>query len=161
MPALLVVLLLLLIPAAAGAAPACPVGEVTGSVARVVDGDTLQLANGLRVRLQGVAAPERHQPGGKLAAGMLVALVGGAPALTCAFTGVASYDRCEAVCRDTETGDDLAEALVWAGFALDCPRFSGGRYADEESEAAEAGATIRETYPLPRYCVPRRARPTP
>ena len=42
-------------------------------------------------------------------------------------------------------GQDIAEALVRAGLARDCPRFSGGRYADVEP----AGA--REL-PFPTYC---------
>jgi hypothetical protein len=33
-----------------------------------------------------------------------------------------------------------------------CPRFNGGRYADEELEAAREGATIAETYRLPGSC---------
>ena len=41
--------------------------------------------------------------------------------------------------------------LARRGLAQDCPRFSGGRYADEEQEAAREGATTAETYRLPGY----------
>ena len=44
-------------------------------------------------------------------------------------------------------GQDIAEALVRAGLARDCPRFSGGRYAAVETAAA------REL-PFPSYCRP-------
>lgn len=42
--------------------------------------------------------------------------------------------------------------MVRAGLARDCPRFSGGRYAVIEAQAAAAGATIQDSYGLPRYC---------
>ena len=45
-------------------------------------------------------------------------------------------------------GQDIAEALVRAGLARDCPRFSGGRYAAVEPAAARELA-------FPSYCRPR------
>ena len=45
-------------------------------------------------------------------------------------------------------GQDVAEALIRAGLARDCPRFSGGQYAAAETPAA------REL-PCPSYCRPR------
>ena len=45
--------------------------------------------------------------------------------------------------------------MVRDGLARDCPRYSGGRHAKAERKAAADGATIREDYPLPRYCRPR------
>ena len=45
-------------------------------------------------------------------------------------------------------GEDIAEALIAAGLARDCPRFSGGRYA-----AAEVPASLE--LPFPGYCRPR------
>ena len=42
-------------------------------------------------------------------------------------------------------GQDIAEAVIAAGFARDCPRYSGGRYADvEPPQAADL--------PFPGYC---------
>ena len=49
-------------------------------------------------------------------------------------------------------GKDIAEALVSAGLARDCLRYSGGRYARIEVQAAADGATIQESYRLPGYC---------
>lgn len=45
--------------------------------------------------------------------------------------------------------------LVRQGLARDCERFSGGRYRAAERQAADEGATIRASYPLPGYCTPR------
>jgi endonuclease YncB( thermonuclease family) len=45
-------------------------------------------------------------------------------------------------------GQDIAEALVRAGLARDCPRFSGGQYAADEPPAARG-------LPFPSYCRPR------
>jgi hypothetical protein len=45
--------------------------------------------------------------------------------------------------------------MVHRGVARDCPRFSQGRYAEAEGQAAAQGATISRVYPLPGYCRPR------
>ena len=45
-------------------------------------------------------------------------------------------------------GRDIGAALIEAGLARDCPRFSRGRYAELEPEAARR-------LPLPGYCTPR------
>ena len=55
-----------------------PREPVLGTVARIVDGDTLdaQLDSGkIRIRLHGVDAPEKNQPYGKEAAAVLSSLV--------------------------------------------------------------------------------------
>ena len=40
--------------------------------------------------------------------------------------------------------------MVRSGLARDCPRFSGGRYAEAERQAAGGGATIGGVYPPAR-----------
>jgi micrococcal nuclease len=45
-------------------------------------------------------------------------------------------------------GRDIGAELIEAGLARDCPRFSRGRYAELEPEAARR-------LPLPGYCTPR------
>jgi hypothetical protein len=45
--------------------------------------------------------------------------------------------------------------MVRRGVARDCPRFSEGRYAEAERQAAAEGATIGRIYALPGYCRPR------
>ena len=68
----------------------------------------------------------------------------------CELTAERSHDCCIGVCY--VSGTDVAAELVRAGAARDCPRFSGGRYADEELEAAREGARIGEVYRLPGSC---------
>jgi micrococcal nuclease len=41
---------------------------------------------------------------------------------------------------------DIGARVIANGLALDCPKFSGGRYAEYEVEGA--GAAMK----LPRYC---------
>jgi endonuclease YncB( thermonuclease family) len=45
-------------------------------------------------------------------------------------------------------GRDIGGELIEAGLARDCPRYSHGRYAALEPEAAHR-------LPLPDYCAPR------
>lgn len=123
-----------------------------GVVAHVRDGDTLEL-EGRAVRLQGVAAPELHDPLGAESRAALQRLVLGRT-IACAPDGTRTHGRIVAVC--TADGRDLGAALVSAGLARDCPRFSGGRYAALEQAAAARGAPIARVYSLPAYCAPRR-----
>jgi len=46
------------------------------------------------------------------------------------------FARLVATCYQGE--DDVARFMVWRGLALDWPRYSGGAYADAESEARSA-----------------------
>jgi endonuclease YncB( thermonuclease family) len=135
-------LLALAIPAEAG--------ERLAGRAHVTDGDTISVG-GVAVRLKGVAAPEvAHfgdpgEPGGIEAKRFMVELVEG-QTVVCDLTQERTHGRRVGWCyRD---GQDIAEALIRAGLARDCPRFSGGRYAASERPEAVA-------LPFPSYCVPR------
>lgn len=62
--------------------------------------------------------------------------------LRCEFNGVETHDRfVETCCLDWH---DIGATVIAIGLALDCPRFSGGRYTEFELE----GAGIK----LARYC---------
>jgi endonuclease YncB( thermonuclease family) len=129
-------------PAAAGA--------LAGRV-RVIDDDTI-VAIGVHVCLQGVAAPEIAHPGlseaepdGEAACAFLRRLAEGRSA-ACELTRERTHGRRVGVCR--MAGLDCGEAVVAAGLARDCPRYSGGRYAAVERPGAAA-------LPLPAYCAPR------
>ena len=131
------------------AAPAAAGERLTGR-AHVTDGDTISVG-GVAVRLKGVAAPEiAHfgdpgEPGGTEAKAFMMELVEG-QIVICDLTHERTHGRRVGWCyRD---GHDIAAALMRAGLARDCPRFSGGRYAAVERPAA-AGL------PFPSYCVPR------
>lgn len=121
-------------------------GHVTG-IAHVVDGDTLHLKRAgtiVKVRLQGVAAPERDQRGGAEATRFVERLAQGRE-VRCELDGTRSKDRVVGTCF---VGEDIGAAVIAAGLARDCPRFSGGRYrALERPEAARLA--------YPSYCVPR------
>ena len=99
-----------------------------------------------------LAAPEWDEPGGTEAREAMIAPVHGRT-VRCELDGSRTYDRCAGVCY--LEGRDIAESVVSAGLARDCPRYSGGRYAVIEAQAAAGGATIRKDYPLPGYCRPR------
>jgi endonuclease YncB( thermonuclease family) len=114
----------------------------------VRDGDTIELG-AMAIRLGGLAAPEWDAPGGQEATDAMKGLVLG-KVVTCELDGTATYDRCAAIC--TLAGADISETLVDMGLARDCPRYSGGRYADAEQAAADRGSTIRVMYQLPGYC---------
>ena len=62
----------------------------------------------------------------------------------CQLNGKKTYDRFVGVCYLGER--DIGAAVIEAGLALDCPRFSGGRYAEIERVAA------RRAIKLPKYC---------
>jgi micrococcal nuclease len=123
----------------AGASPAdaakCPRGTLTGQVTHVRDGDTIELGS-MAIRFEGIAAPEGSEPGGAEATEAIEALVLGKE-LRCELTGKRTYDRCVAVCY--LNGADVEALMVRNGFARDCPRFSGGRHADAECQAAAEG----------------------
>jgi micrococcal nuclease len=124
---------------------------VAGRVSCVRDGGTIELGR-LAVRLNGLAAPEWDQPGGTEARQAMMELVEG-QTVRCELDGTRTHDRCAGVCF--LDGRDIAEVMGSAGLARDCPRFSGGRYAALEAQAATDGATITESYRLPGYCRPR------
>jgi endonuclease YncB( thermonuclease family) len=116
----------------------------------VLDGDTITI-DGIHVRLKGVAAPEvahlgqPDEPGGEAAKAFMVELIEG-ETVVCDLTQERTHGRRVGWCyRD---GEDVAEALIRAGLARDCTRFSGGHYRGVEPTSA------REL-PFPDYCRPR------
>ncbi len=144
------VLVLLLVVAVAATAPAAPRRApvvVAGVVAHVRDGDTIVVGR-TPVRLFGISAPERDHPLGRAATRFMRRLALGKAAV-CRGDGSRSHDRVVAICR--VDGRDLGEAVVAAGLARDCPRYSGGRYRGVEARAGP----IVEDYELPGYCRPR------
>lgn len=123
-------------------------------LAHVIDGDTIHLSTPdagkvVKVRLLGVAAPERSDAGGAEATRFVEQLAEGRE-VRCELDGSRSKDRVVGVCFVEAAGasKDIGAAVIEAGLARDCPRFSGGRYKALERPAA-AGL------PYPSYCVPR------
>ncbi len=110
--------------------------------AKVVDGDTLWVA-GVKVRLNGVDAPERNTPLGRQATRAMKQIVRGKK-VSCKLNGDKSYDRLIGICFAGE--HDIGAVLIQNGFALDCRRFSGGRYRKLEPKNA------RSRLPQAKYC---------
>jgi micrococcal nuclease len=111
---------------------------ITGRVDRVTDGDTIVI-DGTRIRLNGVDAPEMDTATGPRARAEMIDLVDGR-VVTCDLDGV-SYNRRVGVCRlgdGPRAGADLGRLLIRQGLALDCRRYSGGRYAGDETPKARA-----------------------
>jgi micrococcal nuclease len=122
-------------------------GERLAGRTHVLDGDTI-VAGGIHVRLKGVATPEvvhpgsDGEPGGEAAKAFMVALIEG-QTVVCDLTQERTHGRRVGYCyRD---GQDVAEALIKAGLARDCPRYSMGRYVAVEPAAAAS-------LPFPGYC---------
>ncbi|MEM6834098.1 MAG: thermonuclease family protein [Pseudomonadota bacterium] len=101
---------------------------------QVRDADTI-VVDGTPVRLQGVDAPEMEYRSGQDARRWMVRYLQD-KAVSCELTGERTYDRYVGVCY--ADGTDIGAAVIAAGHALDCARFSGGRYADLETPAAKA-----------------------
>ena len=126
----------------------CARSTLIAEVTHVRDGDTIEVG-GLPIRLQGLAAPEGDEPGGTEATEAIRQLVLSRE-LRCELDGDRTHDRCVGICY--LEGQDISALMVRRGLARDCPRFSGGRYAEAELQAAADGATIGQAYLLPGYC---------
>lgn len=91
----------------------------------VVDGDTIVIGRH-NIRLAGIDAPELDHPYGKSAKRHLVKLTKGEK-VTAIFHGAQTHAREVATCYLPD-GRDLSAEMVAAGFAIDWPKFSGGKY---------------------------------
>jgi endonuclease YncB( thermonuclease family) len=112
--------------------------DYLGKVTAVVDGDTFSMeaeSGKVRVRICGIDAPERGQPGYGQAAGVLSNMIEG-KLVHCLQVGEGtpcdgkskpnSRDRIVAQCFIEEL--DIAEEMTKSGTACDWPKFSGGHY---------------------------------
>lgn len=115
---------------------------LTGTVTHVRDGDTIEVGK-VPIRLNGVSAPELKEPLEPQSKQFMRNLVNGKH-VRCELTGAKTYDRFVGTCY--LDGEDIGIAVIAAGRALDCPRYSGGRYAEFEL------ASSREAIKLPNYC---------
>jgi micrococcal nuclease len=106
---------------------------VTAQV-HIRDADTI-VVDGTPVRLQGVDAPELKTQAGKSARRWMVNYLRGQE-VNCDLTGERTYDRYVGVCY--VDGQDIGAAVIAAGHALDCARYSGGRYRHLETPAAKS-----------------------
>lgn len=118
---------------------------LTGTVTKVRDGDTIEVGK-VPIRLSGVSAPEMNEPLGPQSKAFMIDLVMGKH-VRCELDGSKTHDRFVGICYLDE--QDIGASLIANGLALDCPRYSGGRYT--EYEIARAAARMK----LPGYCQPQ------
>ena len=117
--------------------------EYTGSVNKVVDGDTFWLCDDsgcYKFRVCGINAPERGEPGYAESKAALATVVKGKP-VRCVLVGggtpcdgkskPVSSDRFVAQCF--AQASDIGTTMVEQGFACDRMKFSGGFYSQGES----------------------------
>lgn len=109
-------------------------GTMIGRVERVVDGDTFYL-QGHSIRVWGINAPERDEPGYHEATRALQTLLN-RRILSCTPVGT-SYNRIVAACT-ADNRIDVSAMMVKGGWARDYPSKSGGRFAALEAEAKAA-----------------------
>lgn len=107
-------------------------GNVITGKATVQDGDTIYV-NHQAIRLEGVDAEGISESHGLKAKFVLRGLIGDAT-VTCTKSGYTSYNRVVARCYVGEA--ELNQSIIVAGAALDCPRYSGGRYRAAEAPGA-------------------------
>jgi micrococcal nuclease len=116
--------------------------ELRGTVSHVRDGDTIEVEN-IPIRLNGVSAPELNKPLGPQSKSFMVDLVLG-KSIRCELNEDRTHDRWVGICY--LEGKEIGEAVINAGWALDCPRFSRGRYQMIETREA------RQRIKLAGYC---------
>ncbi len=129
--------------------------ETISGAARVIDGDTIVLTNtNTHIRLNGVDAPEvvhPHHPVddafGPESRDEMRAIIRDAT-IHCELNGERSYERLVGVCYLPD-GTDIGAELIRRGLALDCARWSFGRYRSLEPEG------VREIIKAASYCEPR------
>ena len=115
---------------------------LTGMVTHVRDGDTIEVGK-VPIRLNGVSSPELKEPLGHQSKQFMKRLVKGKN-IRCELDGTKTYDRYVGACF--LNGKDIGVSIILSGLALDCPRYSKGRYAKYETEAA------KRFIKLPKYC---------
>lgn len=108
-----------------------------GRVTVVRDVDTI-VVSGVPVRLNGVDGPETSNRLGRDARTFMERLVRGRT-VSCRLNGDRTYDRWVGICY--LDGQDIGAIAVANGHALDCRRYSGGRYRSLETSAARSRLT--------------------
>jgi len=130
---------------------ALPAAVWADTVQSCHDGDTcrVQTSNGvIKVRLDGIDAPEADQPFGRESGKRLEELAKGkAVVLKCKGY---SYNR--QTCSMTVNGQDVQAQLVKEGLAWDYPEYSHGRYQALQQDAQRSKIGLWSAKPTSPYC---------
>lgn len=145
-------ILISIIPQIAGAYPA--------TVSHVADGDTLEVLvygdadTPITLRLYGIDAPEKNQPGGAESATYLRELLPKGSAIEVLERRADKYGRAIAIIYSQ--GRCVNTAMLRAGHAWYYPRYCHGRLCTQweriQNDAARAGAGLwKEPQPIPPW----------
>lgn len=104
---------------------------IEGRVTHVRDVDTIEV-NNLPIRLNGVDGPELDEWGGRSARQWMQRQLLRRP-VKCWLNGDKTYDRWVGTCY-AASGEDVGALAIAAGHARDCPRYSGGKYSEVETD---------------------------
>lgn len=116
--------------------------EVQGKVTHVRDADTIEV-RGVPIRFDGVDAPDNGQPGFNEGKEWMKRNYANRM-VRCVLTGAKTYDRYVGTCFGTK-GENISAAVIGAGWARDCPRYSGGKYRMYETSRSRS-------VPMKGYC---------
>ena len=111
------------------------------------DGDTLYFTD-RSVRLFGIDAEEMDETNGRAARDTLRSLLRTAGRVMCVSVGQPSHGRFVGICHTASPNEGLSlnASMVFMGRALDCARYSNGRFASLEP------AGVRERLRQKPYC---------
>ena len=123
--------------------PLNPDPRTISGIPRVIDGDTIVI-HGTHIRLQGNDSEELSMAHGQQAKVAMQEIIAD-NMITCRPDGTRSYERIVAICYLPD-GTDISRELIRRGWALDCQRYSHGRYRADEP------AGIRQKLFQARYC---------
>lgn len=123
----------------------------TAMVSRVIDGDTIEMSDGSRVRIIGIDTPERGECGYEAASDRLATLVLGTPVSLVSGKGE-DTDRYDRLLRYVDVGStDAGEVLLREGLAI--PRYNStdgyGWHPREELYARVAAPPVCRAGALP------------
>lgn len=101
--------------------------KLSGRASRIVDGDTFYLEGvQARLRIWGIDAPEKNEPGAAEATEALTSLIAG-KALSCEELDRDRYARIVARCM-LDDGSDIGREMIDIGAATELTRYSNGYY---------------------------------
>ena len=125
---------------------------------RVIDGDTIELADGRKVRIAEIDCPESNQPWGLQANQFLTSKIAGKPIL---LQGDRADRYGRIIAHVSIDGEDVGEALVEAGLAWQYTQYSRSeRLAGLQGQARKQEIGIWSK-PIPPWEWRRGKRPKP